>query len=170
MIGSESESDIGNEALNHSEQTEQPQSQSRHQLEHRRQRALAPQGKTMKQQSMDICNAPSNANGSSKEKPQHDASVPGRRHDTLDRAVKSSGDINLEHDREPEQGHERGHKVEGSLGIKQKRRKKGKPESQLQRVQAEVRAEKASHCWLVSCSLQSAALKGMDRLRPQDIQ
>lgn len=58
-----------------------------------------------------------------------------------------------------EAGYEHGgsHKEEGQLGRKQKRGKKRKPESQLQRMQAQVQAKKASSCCLLHSLRNSAA-------------
>ena len=53
--------------------------------------------------------------------------------------------------------HGGGHKEGGPLGRKQKRGKKGKPESQLQRMQAQVQAKKASSCCLLHSLRNSAA-------------
>ena len=58
---------------------------------------------------------------------------------------------------EAEYEHGSGHKEEGPLGRKQKRGKKRKPESQLQRMQAQVQAKKASSCCLFFSRRNSAA-------------
>ena len=80
------------------------------------------------------------------ERRQPEASAAGGQHAHQGRADNGRAKTSSERKHEDERQQGEGHKAEAALGHKQKRGKKKKPASQLQRVQAEVQATKASTC------------------------
>ena len=126
MLGPQSDSDSGNEAPGQGAKSSvHVSTQSWQHAEQRNCQRLVPRGPSEQHQSSDPIIA------------------------SLDAAdVRETGKSGAQSksEREHEHEHEEGHNTEAALSRKQKRGKR-KPASQLQRVQAEVQAKKASTCW-----------------------
>ena len=139
MIGEESDSDSGHDAA---EQRDQPPV-SRPQAQQQKRQRLIPRGDSSHSRKGDSIHASQGAAGgetAAPQRPQFQASLAGQDSAKQDRADSNRAETTPGHEHESEEAH----KAEGPLGRKQKRGKKKKPVSQLQRVQAEVQAKKAS--------------------------
>ena len=152
MLGQESDGDSGSEAA---EQRLQSPTPSKHHAAQQKRRRLVPQGPSSQYQNSDPVSAASEGTGIRKApadpgRHQPEASAAGGRHAHQGRADNGRAKTNCEHEHEDERQHKEGHKTEAQLGQKQKRGEKKKPASQLQRVQAEVQAKKASTCQTLS--------------------
>lgn len=157
MLGPQSDSDSGNEAAGQGAKLPMhPSAQSWQHANQRKRQRLVPQEPSVQHQSSDLINASLEAAnireaaaGAGSQQPE--ASAAGPRHAYQGIAGNGGADSKSERESEQEQEHEEGHRTEAALGRKQKRGKKRKPASQLQRVQAEVQAKKASARRSLSC-------------------
>ena len=148
MFGSDSDSDGGGKAAQHKARPHAQLSvQSRHHAQQQKHRTSMPRGPSLLHQSAAPSSVSQRAPGvggatTDPGRQQLEASAAGKAHAHPDRA----GDLRAESKAERKQEQERGdaHGAETPLGQKLKRGKKRKPASQLQRVQAEVQAKKAS--------------------------
>ena len=141
MIGEESDSDSGNAAA---EQRDRPPVSKPEAAQQKRQR-LTPRGDSSHSRKGDSIHASRSAGGGETAAPQrHQSKMSSAGQDSAkrDRGGSDRAETDLEHDSEHE--HEEEHSADEPLGRKQKRGKKKKPASQLQRVQAEVQSKKAS--------------------------
>ena len=143
MIGEESDSDSGNDAAEQRAQL----SISRPQVQQQKRQRLMPRDSSLQHLKGTLAHASQEAAGVETARHRgHHLESSAADQETLEhtRADADTAEIKSERKREHEHEHGEGHKAAAPLGRKQMRGKRKKPASQLQRVQAEVQAKKAS--------------------------
>lgn len=158
MLGAESDGGGASEGTEAPEIAEQP-AHVRQALKQQRQQSSGPGCTSAVELEQSEVHHASSDDAGGRKRAQQISRVSGKQHPGVSATAQGQGafngssakrsqdddDIKFEHELE------RSHTAEAHLGRKQKRGKKRKPESQLQRVQAEVQAKKASSADAVLC-------------------